>query len=97
MLCWRSGLTQRPLKASFTGPNPVQSTILKCTLFTGQIVLVKGVMTKLKVVVRYIEIVMSNIFLAEIYKNNLIDKTFKKLEPLSGEINHCLDAFLFYN
>lgn len=29
MLCWRSGLTHCPLKATFTGSNPVQSTIKK--------------------------------------------------------------------
>ena len=26
MACWRSGLTHCPLKAAFTGPNPVQAT-----------------------------------------------------------------------
>ena len=53
--------------------------------------------TILKVVVWYIEIAMSNLFLAEIDKNSLIDKTFKKLESLSGEINHYLDDFFIYN
>ncbi len=27
MALWRSGLTHRPLKATFTGPNPVRVTI----------------------------------------------------------------------
>ena len=29
MACWRSGLTHCPLKAAFTGPNPVQATTRK--------------------------------------------------------------------
>lgn len=34
-------------------------------------------------------------FLTKIDKNSLIYKDFKNLEPLSGEVNHCLDAFYF--
>ena len=29
MALWRSGLTHRPLKATFTGPNPVRVTNLE--------------------------------------------------------------------
>ena len=29
MALWRSGLTHRPLKATFTGPNPVRVTKVK--------------------------------------------------------------------